>query len=103
MNSIRHLKSNGYSDQDILDLALMFDTQLKSLTSKINESSHNDIFEELHRLKGACELLYLKDTSKKLADLNKSETTEIDMSELLNILELLQIEVSTILDNINRT
>lgn len=68
MNQITELLSNGYSKQDILDLVIIFKGQLESFTSQLESFDSNTLSQEVHKLKGGCDLLYLNQLSAELSD-----------------------------------
>ena len=78
MPSFERLRANGYSNQDILDMICMFEKQIINFIENIDNLRLVEIAEELHRLKGGCDLLYLYDFTNKIAEIkNSAESHEI--------------------------
>lgn len=95
MSSIEQLKANGYNDDDIMELVCMFENQIKNFRNTSLNLSPKVISEELHRLKGGCDLLYLYAYTEKIT---KIDTASIESSELPNILILLTDLLDELLD-----
>ena len=84
MSPIDRLRGNGYSDNDIMDLIHMFEKQIIHLKANIDNLNTKDTAEELHRLKGGCDLLYLYDFTDKVAEIRTFiSTADISTSKSL--------------------
>ncbi len=92
-NPIIKLQANGYSDEDILDLLSLFENQLNKFVINYQELTIEELSEELHRMKGGTDLLYLYEITEMISDLKKdvaeSTSSEYLEEQLNEITELL--------------
>lgn len=96
-NQTENLLSCGYSKQDILDLVLLFETQIKLLIPNVDSLENEVIAAEMHKLKGGCELLSFTSEAKELTRLSEALLAdEIRRRELMSVLRTLLTKLNSI-------
>ena len=72
MNHLERLLSNGYNANDIIDLTSLFEQQIEQFLLKQSDMDESEIAKEIHRLKGACGLLFLDEQVTQLTNLTSA-------------------------------
>ena len=96
-NQVENLLSCGYSKQDILDLVVLFETQIKLLMPNVSTLENGVIATEMHKLKGGCELLSFTSEANELTRLSEELLAdEIRRRELMIVLRTLLTKLNSL-------
>lgn len=83
-SKMQNLLNCGYSHKDILDLVVLFETQIKFLVSQLDSLDEEEIHHEMHKLRGGCELLSFTDEALIINELSKKTTEKKNQISKIN-------------------